>query len=284
MQAPSSNFLLGFIDELSCRFTSRYGIDLQSIEDETESKIDSLLGQLSRTELEELLKTIRDRRGLVSVNPAYGNEIISISKQILSFGGAGIGLAAAFSHNLAELPIFIQKLMGVAILFYANLIGLSLFTIFGFIWQSRFRYPFLYFRKIGNTVPFFYYQAISPETPRSIFQTAAEKRYAAELYGKDLIRFLQHLLPGVPNSAPEEATAGIAIGGRNKATEESAEESKTRLTRRGVRDELQQYFLLIAYQGYVNQYEVKMNNDFLYGLMASVGAAAILAIYVCSLG
>src|ERR1700687_1291018 len=177
MPTPSSNCLLGFFDELSSRFSSKYGSAVEAIEDEAEGKIDSILARISPAELEELLKTVRDRRGLVSVDAAYGNEIISISKQILSFGGAGIGLAAAFSHNLAELPVFIVKSMGVAILFYANLIGLSLFTIFGFIWQSRFRYPFLYFRRIGNTVPFFYYQAISPETPRSIFQTAAEKRY-----------------------------------------------------------------------------------------------------------
>ena len=34
-----------------------------------------------------------------------------------------------------------------------------------------------------------------------------------------------------------------------------------------IRDELQQYFLILSYQGYVNQYEVKMNNQFLYGLI-----------------
>ena len=43
-------------------------------------------------------------------------------------------------------------------------------------------------------------------------------------------------------------------------------------------------FYLISYQGYVNQYEVTMNNQFLYGLMASAGSAAVLALYVFFVG
>ena len=109
MQGPSRNWLRGFADELTERFVVAYSSALEAIENQTEVSVESLLQRLSPQQLDELLKTIRERRVLISVDPAYGNEIISISKQILSFGGAGIGLAAAFSHNLAELPPLILK-------------------------------------------------------------------------------------------------------------------------------------------------------------------------------
>ena len=171
--------------------------------------------------------------------------------------------------------------MGVAVLFYVDLIGLSLYTIFGFTWQTRFRYPFLYFRKIGNTVPFFYYQAVSPETPRSMFQTTDEKIFAADLYAEDLVRFLQHIVPEMKLGGKRNASEDRFIDSETPQAEENPE---LRLKRRMVRDELQQYFLLISYQGYVNQYEVKMNNQFLYGLIASVGAAAALAMFLYTRG
>jgi hypothetical protein len=278
MKAPSSNWLRGFVDEFGERFLVKYEDQLQGIETEAEAKIQSFLERMDGTQLDNLVTMIRARRGLVAVNPAYGNEIISISKQILSFGGAGIGLAAAFSHNLAELPSLLLKSMGVAVLFYVNLIALSLFIIIGFVWQSRFRYPFLYFRKIGNTIPFFYYQAISLETPRSMCQTAEEKLFAAELYASDLFEFLRHLVGDMPQTAPVSAAPS-----REAPAMDEAEQLKIRSQRRVVRDELQQYFLLISYQGYVNQYEVKMNNQFLYGLLASVGSALVAAVYAFGL-
>jgi hypothetical protein len=257
----SLRIVQGFWDELSGRFPHLYGEQLDKIESETEAAIESLLSILSADQLKKLLETIRERRSLVYTNAAYGNEIVSTSKQILAFGGAGIGLVAAFAHNLADLPSALLKLIGIAALFYLDLIALSLITILQFVWLTRFRYPFLYFRRIGNTTPFFYYQAISPKVPRSTFQTAEEKYLAAQLYGEDLIKFIRHLIP--------EPSDGSAEGDCR---------SEDRLMRKVVRDELQQYFLLISYQGYVNQYEVRMNNYFLSGLMASIVAVTVVAV------
>ncbi len=138
---------------------------------------------------------------------------------------------------------------------------LSLITILEFVWITRYRYPFLYFKRVGNTIPFFYYQAISPEVPRSEFQTIKEKLLASELYGKDLINFVRHLIP------------------HSAETPENAAEINVRLQRREVRDELQQYFLLISYQGYVNQFEVRMNNGFLYGLFGAILSAITVGIF-----
>ncbi len=248
-------------DELTARFPRIYVDELEHIEKEAEETLESVLGGLSSSQLQGLLEIIRYRRGMISTSAAYGNEVVSISKQILAFGGAGIGLVAAFSHNLAELPSPILKSLGVAALFYFNLIVLSLITILEFVWITRYRYPFLYFKRIGNTIPFFYYQAISPEVPRSEFQTSKEKLLASELYGKDLINFVRHLIP------------------YSEETPENDEEVQLRLRRREVRDELQQYFLLISYQGYVNQFEVRMNNAFLYGLIAAILSAVAVAVF-----
>jgi hypothetical protein len=264
--------ILGVLDEFTERFYRRYSAELDSIETPTAVEIDAALSNLSLEQLGVLKTAIRDHRSLLVTNPAYGNEIIAISKQILAFGGAGIGLAAAFSQKVAEIPPTALFIAGVIAIFYVNLVLLSLSTIFVFVWQSRFRYPFLYFRKIGNAFPFFYYQSISPETPRQTFQTADQKMNAAKLYATDLIRFLSYHLDNYVPAVPARNAA------KDAANEPSAEDAKVR--RRLVRDELQQYFLILSYQGYVNQYEVKMNNQFLYGLIGSTAGAVAIAIVI----
>lgn len=275
--------LRGFWDELTDAFGVRYGEQLVTIENEASSEFERLLSQLSKAQLEGLLETIRARRGLLSSGPAYQNEVVSISKQILTFGAAGIGLTAAFAKDLNTLPPLFLRVIGVAGLFYLNLIVLSLYSLFVFLWQSRFRYPFLYFRKIGNAVPFFYYQTLSPETPRSTFQTADEKCFAAKLYSDDLLKFLRHLTPDMEEMRSDPSTPPSARNADERCaplvTNDHVQEHGLRSLRRVVRDELQQYFLVIAYQGYTNQYEVRMNNQFLYGFISSAVGAAALAVY-----
>jgi hypothetical protein len=267
MNLPGANAVQGFIDELTNRFARDHIVALNEIEDSTNSEIERLLQTLPKKELDELLTTIRARRGLLSVGAAYGNEVIATAKQILAFGGAGIGLAAAFLQKLTEVPPSILKGVALVALFYGNLILLSLYIIFSFAWQARFRYPFLYFTRIGNTVPFFYYQAISPDTPRSMFQSGATKETAARLYAADFVRFVRHHIPTLISG--QDVTGQIV----DTSTKESA---RLEAKRRVVRDEIQQYFLILSYQGYINQYEVRMNNDFLYGLIgATVGAVAL---------
>ena len=267
--------LRGFIDELTERFPIVYAAKLDEIESNTEDEINALLAVLGEQQLDTLIETIRVRRGLVDTSAAYGNEVVSTSKQILAFGGAGIGLVAAVAPKLSDLAPSFLKVVGLAALFYVNLTGLSLFTILRFIWVSRFRYPFLYLRKIGNTIPFFYYQAISPQVPRSMLQTADEKCSAVELYAADFLQFAKHLIPNSPTqpvAVPNSQQKQTPIG--------QIETPDIRLKRQVARDELQQYFLLISYQGYVNQFEVRMNNQFFYGLSASIACIVVLAIYL----
>jgi hypothetical protein len=268
MNLPGARAVQGFIDELVNRFGRDHVLALHKIEDHANSEIDALLSTLAANELEELLTTIRARRGLLSVGAAYGNEVVATAKQILAFGGAGIGLAAAFLQRLTEVPPEILKVVAVVALFYGNLVLLSLYIIFSFAWQARFRYPFLYFSRIGNTVPFFYYQAISPDTPRSMFQSGPEKELSAKLYASDFVRFVRYHVPGLTASqnGNPDSTGGTS-------SKDSALLEAKRLI---VRDEIQQYFLILSYQGYVNQYEVRMNNDFLYGLIGATVAAIAL--------
>jgi hypothetical protein len=265
---PGANAVRGILDELNNRFARDYAAALQELEDGANTKLDDLLGELSEEELDYLLTTIRARRGLLSIGAAYGNEVVATSKQILAFGGAGIGLAAAFLQRLSEVPPFILKTVAVVALFYGNLILLSLYIIFSFSWQARFRYPFLYFKRIGNTVPFFYYQAISSDTPRSMFQSGEVKYKAASLYASDLVKFVRYHVDSVVS---EEDVAADSADDSSPVRR-----SLLRAKRRIVRDEIQQYFLVVSYQGYVNQFEVKMNNHFLFGVIgATLGALLI---------
>jgi hypothetical protein len=266
---PGANAFLGIYDELTNRFGRDYAAALENLEDGANSDLDRLLAELTEAELDFLLTTIRARRGLLSIGAAYGNEVVATSKQILAFGGAGIGLAAAFLQRLSEVPPFILKTVAVVALFYGNLILLSLYIIFSFSWQARFRYPFLYFKRIGNTVPFFYYQAISPDTPRSLFQTKDEKGKAAMLYATDLVKFVRYHVDSVKSEqevAPDSADDSSPV-----------RPSLLRAKRRIVRDEIQQYFLVVSYQGYVNQFEIKMNNHFLYGIIGAIAGALLIA-------
>lgn len=235
------------------------------IESRTEEAIRAEFAQLSRDEIDCLLEVLRARRGSLATGAAYNNEIISISKQILAFGGAGLGIVAAFAKSLSDLPSAILKPLALLSLFYVDLTILSLFTIIQFVWLTRIRYPFLYLQRIGNTVPYFYYRTISPEVPRHLILTADEKVRSIELYAADLVRFIRYHLPqrtdGAPNP-PDNHDAGL------------------KLKRRELQDELQQYFLLISYQGYVNQFEVRMNNCFLYGLIASILSTLVVGITI----
>jgi hypothetical protein len=266
---PGANPFSGIYDELTNSFGRDYAAALENLEDGADRDLDKLLAELSEEELDYLLTTIRARRGLLSIGAAYGNEVVATSKQILAFGGAGIGLAAAFLQRLFEVPPFILKTVAVVALFYGNLILLSLYIIFSFSWQARFRYPFLYFKRIGNTVPFFYYQAISADTPKSMFQSGAVKYEAAKFYQDDLVKFIRYHVDSVRSEeevAPDSADDGSPV-----------RSSLLRAKRRIVRDEIQQYFLVVSYQGYVNQFEIRMNNHFLYGITSATAAALVIA-------
>jgi hypothetical protein len=128
------------------------------------------------------------------------------------------------------LPGGLQKAIVIAGIVYFELVLVSLLVLFFYLLQARFRYPFLSFERISNTWPWFYYASVSPEVPRAPVQTPRERFLAACLYGKDLVRFA------------------------NNAVGETEQEE--------LRVEIQQYFLLLAYQGYVHQFSLRLTNIF----------------------
>lgn len=186
--------LVGFYDELTNKFGKQYEVEIKEIEDKVDVYINQLLSNLPVSDKEELLKMILDRRKLIDVSPAYKNEVVAISKQILAFGGAGVVLGATFVKEILNLPDAVLKVGGFFVLFYFDLIILSLYTLFIFLWQSRFRYPFLYLSKIGNTTPYFYYKANLPGTSYDFFQSSLTKKKAIDIYKNGLETFTKYLI------------------------------------------------------------------------------------------
>lgn len=210
--------------------------------------LNDLLGSLTDTASDVLADRFKDRRERLSLSTGITDQIIGICQQILAFGAGGIALAVPFLDKVASLSPGLQKALALASLFYGELIGLSLVVLVLYVMQARFRYPFLYFEKIGNTWPYFYYSSISPETPRSAFPLPAFHRQGGLLYARDILRFAQRTL------------------------------TETHQDR--ARNELQQYFLLVAYQAYVNQFSLRLANCFLYGLVGAIASTVVLALLV----
>ena len=241
---------------------SKFRTCINELEDSTEKEINYSLSTFDAKQLEEFIELVRHRKGQIDVSPAYGNEVVSISKQILSFGAAGLAFVAAFARDISSLPEeFVLPISFIGLLYF-NLVLLSLFIIFLFLYQSRFRYPFLYLKSMGNAIPYFYYRAMSANIPYWFFQTKDNKMKAIEIYLNDLKKFTKYTVESVGDAQNEES------------------ENNLNALKRQAKDELQQYFLLISYQGYVNQYEVRINNYFIYGIVGSVASLIILGIIV----
>ncbi len=115
---------------------------------------------------------------------------------------------------------------------------------------------------MGNAIPYFYYRAMSANIPYWFFQTKDNKMKAIEIYLNDLKKFTKYTVESVGDAQNEES------------------ENNLNALKRQAKDELQQYFLLISYQGYVNQYEVRINNYFIYGIVGSVASLIILGFIV----
>jgi hypothetical protein len=208
--------------------------------------LSELLTSLDETQLAALGDRFKERRGRLPLSTGITDQIIGICQQILAFGAGGVALAVPFLDKVASLPIGLQKALAVAGLFYGQLTVLSLIVLILYILQARFRYPYLYFSKIGNTWPYFYYASISTDTPRSALSLPSLHRKGGLLYAEDMLRF--------------------------------AERSLTEQPQGRARVELQQYFLLVAYQGYVNQFSLRLANWFLYGLVGILASTIVLAV------
>jgi hypothetical protein len=189
------------------------------------------------------IELVRYRREKVPLRTDITDEILSISQQILGFGAAGLALAVGFLDKVRTFSVPVQKAIAVAGIFYLELIGLSLTVLVWYMLQAHFRYPFLYFKKIGNASPYFYYTSISP-VPRKPIQSGRTRFVAASSYAKDFLRFAHSTLV----------------------------ETDERL----LRNELQQYFLLMAYSAYVQQFSQRLTNIFFYGFVGAIASAAIV--------
>jgi hypothetical protein len=227
---------------------SDYRPKLPPIDDATDASISSLLSGLPQESRDEILARIRERRDKLTLSSDITNQVISVCGTLLGFGAAGVGLSVGFADKIRQLPVLAQKIIVAAGIVYLELAIVSLIVLVIYMIQARFRYPFLYLQKIGNTWPFFYYATISPEISRAPIQTSTQLLSAARYYADDFVTFTK------------------------KAIAETSEDQ--------LRNELQQYYLLIAYQGYVNQFSLRLTNFFFYGLIASISAGLLLMILV----
>jgi len=191
------------------------------------------------------MELIKYRREKVPLKTDITDQILGICQQILGFGAAGVALTVGFLDKIQSFSVPVQKIIAVAGIFYAELIGLSLTVLVWYMLQAHFRYPFLYFDRIGNARPYFYYACISNEVARAPIQSARARFRASSLYAKDFLKFTSRSFQETPDQQ--------------------------------VRNEFQQYFLLMAYSGYVQQFSTRLTNLFFYGLFGAIGSAALVA-------
>jgi len=219
------------------------------IEKATDARIEILVRQKSEPECKVLAELIRTRRGQLPLSTGITDQILAICGTLLGFGAAGLGLSIGFIDKLRQLEPIWQKVLVAVGVVYLELVTVSIAVLVLYLLQARFRYPFLYFRKIGNTWPWFYYTTVSQEISRSALQSRKARREAATHYAQDFEVFAGKALAETPHEA--------------------------------LRNELQQYYLLVSYQGYVNQFSLRLTNLFLYGLVACCGAIVVLVVLVC---
>lgn len=212
---------------------------------QVEEIVDSFLTQRIKTagDRTKLMEVVKARRDKLSLSSGITTPIIGICQQILAFGGAGVALTIGFIDKVRHFDPVIQKVLAVVGIFYAELIVLSLVVLLIYMLQARFRYPSIYFERIGNAWPFFYYASITPVS-RNPLQGSRTRFEASVNYAKDLVRFSDKVL-----SENEEDRC---------------------------RAELQQYFLLVSYQAYVHQFAVRLAALFMYGFIAAVATALVM--------
>jgi hypothetical protein len=216
---------------------------LPQIENVADSALCGLLATFPDENVEAIINVIKVRRQQLPLSSSTGAQITSLCGQLLAFGAAGLALAVGFADKIASLPQPLRHVLFLLGIFYALLVIVSLIVIFIYLLQATFRYPYLYFDKIGNAWPSFYYASISLKVSRQPVQFPRQQLRAAGLYAEDLLSFAQKCV----NETPKER----------------------------LRNELQQYFLLIAYQAYSHQFSLRLGNTFIYGLVGAFSATVI---------
>jgi hypothetical protein len=215
----------------------------QSVESIADEFVRERIESVSDNDVQRLVDLIKGRREKLSLSSGIKDKIVSICQQILAFGAAGVALTVGFIDKVREFSVLAQKSLAIVGIFYSELILLSLLILIWYMLQARFRYPYLYFDKIGNAWPFFYYATIT-QVPRAPIQTASQRFNASVAYASDFVIFTDRVL----NETPKER----------------------------LRAELQQYFLLMSYQAYVHQFSLRLANIFMYGFVGAVLTALIM--------
>jgi hypothetical protein len=195
----------------------------------------------------DFIEVIKGRREKLALTSSTTDQIVGICKQILAFGVAGLALSVGFSDKIHSFSIPVQKLIVLGGVFYVELVLLSLVVLIWYLLQAHFRYPFLYFEKIGNAWPYFYYSSISRTVNRSPIQTARTRVEAGTSFAKDFVKFSEACLKETPEQR--------------------------------LRAELQQYFLLVSYQGYVQQFALRLANIFFYGFVGAAVSTALIWVW-----
>jgi hypothetical protein len=197
-----------------------------------------------------LIEKIRKRRTLLAVKPEFTPEVVGIAKQIIAFGGAGLGFVLAFSQSIPALSTFS---IAVATL-YADLTIVSMAILAWFFLQARTRYPWLFLEKLGNSNQYFYYNAVPTDytyKPFFVFKKDAQIADALSKYLQNISQF----------------------------SESAIFETK----REELKNELIQYHLLMFYQGYLDQYEQQLTHIALYGFGGSLLSSVLVFIYIAVL-
>jgi hypothetical protein len=235
--------VIASIEEAAANHPSFPGA-MQAIERLVDPMIDAMLQTLNDEKQKALLELIKKRRAGLSLSSSTKTEIVGICKQILAFGAAGIGLSIGFSDKFSAAAPQMQKTIVVGGIFYTEIMLVSLIVMILYTMQARFRYPYLYFDKIGNAWPYFYYASISEGTPRWPWHLKSQLVKGGKLYAEDYLHFAHRVV--------SEDTTGE------------------------LRAELQQYFLLVSYQGYAHQFSLRLVNTFFYGFAGAFVTLLVL--------
>ncbi len=223
---------------------------LRKLEEDTETQITQELAKFDKAAapeqaLKDFIARLSDRRQNLHIKPEFTPQVVAAAQQILSFGMAGLGLIVAFWSKVADLAPFWQAVVQTALLVSLNLTLVSFVVLVWFFIQARSRYPFLLLERWGNAATFFYYETLERDWRYWPFRGRHGILKTNERYLRDFQKFSRMLV---------------------KENDD---------LRQQVRNELKQYYLLIAYQGYLDQYEMQLEHIFLYGSVCGVTSALL---------
>ena len=227
--------------------------ELEALDSETSEALDNIVREFCAPRdapIDELVERIRARRQALPLKSGEATEIVGLCKQTIVVGGAVLAmLVTLFGPQYAALTgMGTKKALTVIGIFAGELWMLSLAILILHVLQSTFRYPFLYLRRTGNAWPYFYYAALDPMTPRWPLNSRGHRKDGARYYSKDLLATAKRVVAETPS-------------GR-------------------LRNELQQYSLLLSYQGYSHQFSLRLCRWYLVGFVGLSLSNILLTLFV----